>query len=91
MRKIKRLLKDEIIRKILLFFNENPRSIDTVKGISIWVGDDADRVREGLDRLVKEGILVSHKAASTSAYSYTNQRDTVKKIEECIKKMAGDS
>lgn len=86
MKKIKKLFKNETIKKILLFFNENPQSIDTAKGISIWVGDEADKVCEGLDTLVKEGILVSHKTASTSAYSYTNQRDVVKKIEKYIKK-----
>ena len=87
MKNTKILFKNEVIKKILLFFNENPHSIDTAKGISIWVGCNVDAVQKALNRLVKEGVLVSHKTASTEAYAYTNHRDVVKKIEECIKNL----
>lgn len=84
MKNIKRLFKNEIARKIVLFFNENPHCIDTAKGISVWIGCDMDAVQKALNKLVEEGLLVNHKTASTNAYSYTNQKDTVKKIEKHI-------
>ena len=85
MKKIKRLFKNEAAKRILLFFNENPQCIDTAKGISAWVGYDMEKVQRALAKLVKEGILVNHKTTSMDAYSYTNQRDLIKKIERCIK------
>lgn len=85
MKDIKHLFKDDTTKKILLFFNENPHSIDTAKGISVWVACDIEGVQEALNSLVKEGIIINHKAGSTDAYSYTNQRKIVKKIEKYIK------
>lgn len=85
---IKRLFKNEAAKRILLFFNENPQCIDTAKGISVWVGYDLEKVQRALAKLVKEGILVNHKTTSMDAYSYTNQRDMIKKIERCIKNTA---
>jgi predicted transcriptional regulator len=85
MKNIERLFKNDIAKKILLFFNENPQCIDTAKGISVWVGCDMVSVQKALNRLVKEGIIINHKATSTNAYSYTNHRIIVKKIERYIK------
>ena len=85
MKKINRLFKNEVSKKILLFFNENPQSIDTAKGISVWIGCEAHVAQKTLDGLVKEGVLVNHRTASTDAYSYTNQKDIVKKLEKYIK------
>lgn len=88
MKKIERLFKNELAMKILLFFNENPQCIDTAKGISVWVGCDTDKVQKILNKLVKEGVLLNHKSISMDAYSYTTQRDIIKKIEACIKKIS---
>lgn len=85
MKKIKALFKNDTTKKILLFFDENPQCIDTPKGISVWIGCDTTAVQKSLDKLVREGILINHKTLSTDAYSYTNQRDVIKKIERYIK------
>ena len=87
MKNLKSLFKNEVTRKILFFFNENPHSIDTAKGVSIWVGCDRNSVQKALCVLADENILIAHKAASTNAYSYTNKREIVKKIEKHIKKL----
>ena len=87
MKNIKPLLKNEAVRKILLFFNENPNCIDTVKGISLWIGGDMNVIQKALNQLAKEGIIVSHRTASTTAYAYTNNRTIVKKIEKHVKNM----
>ena len=86
MKNIKTLLKNEATRKVLFFFNENPHSIDTAKGISIWVGCDVEEVEQALDKLVKNGALINHKTSSTNAYSYTTEKAVVKKIERYLEK-----
>lgn len=85
MKSVKRLLKNGATSKILLFFNENPNCIDTAKGISLWVGGDANSIQKALNQLVKEGVITSHQTTSTTAYAYTNNKQLVKKIEKCIK------
>jgi len=87
MKSIKRLFKNEAARKILLFFNENPNCIDTVKGISLWISGDVNAVQKALNQLIKEGIITSHRTASTAAYAYTNNKEIVKKIEKYVKDM----
>jgi len=89
MKSLERLFKNSVMKKILLFFNENSQSIDTAKGISVWIGCDEAIVQKALDKLVEEEIVMSHKTASMVAYSYTNQMDIVKKIERYIKLMVG--
>lgn len=87
MKNIKRLFKNDTLKKILLFFNENPNCIDTAKGISLWIGGDIAVIQKALDSLVKEGIITSHQTAYTSAYAYTNNKEIVKKIEKYIRSM----
>ena len=87
MKNIKYLFKNELAGKILLFFNENPHCIDTAKGVSIWLGCDAEKAQKSMDELVTHGILINHKALSTDAYSYTNKRVVIKKVEKYIKNL----
>ena len=87
MKNLQGLLKNKPIKKILLFFSENPHSIDTAKGISVWVGCELNEAQKALNSLVKKGILLNHKTASTDAYSYTNDKDIVKHVEKHIKKI----
>ena len=89
MKNLKRLFNNGAARKILFFFNENPNCIDTVKGISLWIGGDTVIMQKALNTLVKEGMITSHKTASTTAYAYTNNKKIVKNIEKYIKKFKG--
>jgi hypothetical protein len=86
MEKIENLLKDPAVKKILLFFNDNPNSIDTAKGIALWTGCDIKHAQAGLDKLEAAGIVVRDKTLSTDVYAYTSKRAILKKIESCIKK-----
>lgn len=88
MENIGTLFRDEAIKKIILFFNENAHCIDTAKGISVWIGHDVNQVQKALNKLVKEKILISHKTTSISAYAYTNNKGIVRKIEKYIKNMS---
>jgi len=87
MKNIKSLFKNEFTRKVLLFFNENPHCIDTAKGISVWLGCDVRDAQKALNKLVKQDILMNHRSPSTNAYSYTNDKATIKKIERYIKNL----
>lgn len=87
MKSIKSLFKNEATRKILLFFNENPNCIDTVKGISLWINGDVNAIQKALNKLMKEGLITSHRTASTAAYAYTNNKEIVKKIEKHVRSM----
>ncbi|MDO8603032.1 MAG: hypothetical protein Q7O04_04190 [Candidatus Omnitrophota bacterium] len=87
MKNIKHLFKKGLSGKILLFFNENPNCIDTAKGISLWIGGDINNTQKVLNQLVKEGIIVCHRTASTNAYAYTNNKEIIKKIEKYLKNM----
>jgi hypothetical protein len=60
MKNIKNLFKNEAVKKILFFFNENPNCIDTAKGISLWIGWDINIIQKALSQLVKEGIYAIH-------------------------------
>lgn len=84
---MKNLFRNEVIKKILLFFDENPHSIDTAKGISVWIGCDVEKVQKSLNKLVEKGIVVNHKAVSTNAYSYTTEKNIIKKVEKYIKSL----
>ena len=84
---MKKLLKNEIAKKVLLFFNENPHSIDTAKGISVWIGCDPVNVQKALNKLVEKGVLINHKTVSINAYSYPTEKNTIKKIERLIKSL----
>ncbi len=86
MTNIRSLLKNEVAKKILLFFYENPHSIDTPKGIATWISCDPNNVLKVLNTLVKEGILLIHRTASINAYSLTNKRDVTKEIDKYISK-----
>lgn len=85
MKNISTLFKNTVTKKIIIFFYENPQSIDTAKGIATWIGCDLNNVQIALNRLVSEGILINHKTSSIDAYSYTNKKDIVKGIDAHIK------
>ncbi|MFH1782399.1 MAG: hypothetical protein ABH848_02150 [Candidatus Omnitrophota bacterium] len=87
MKTLNKLLKNNIIKQVLVFFDENPHSIDTAKGISVWIGFSPDEVEKALIRLAEEGILTDHKTASLNAYSYTNNKKIIKKIEKHLKNL----
>ena len=64
MKNIKSLFKNEVSKKVLLFFNENQNCIDTAKGISLWIGGDIDIIQKALNQLVKDGVITSQQDIS---------------------------
>ncbi|MFH1847619.1 MAG: hypothetical protein ABH825_00170 [Candidatus Omnitrophota bacterium] len=84
---LNKLIKDPIFFKIVKFFSENPASIDTPRGIATWIGEDKPVTKNMLDKLVDLKILTAHKVSSTTGYSYTDDRELIRKIDSTLKKM----
>ena len=82
---LERLLKSENYRKILKFFHENPSSIDTGRGVATWTNQDIKKVREALKKLASVGLLVAHKASSTTGYSYTRDKKLISMVGKVFK------
>lgn len=72
--------------KIVRFFHENQASLDTPRGVSTWVREDRNKVKNALEELVALKILVAHRSTSTNGYSYTRNAKLIAKIEKLLKK-----
>ena len=81
---LKKYLKSDIHKKIVVFFHQNPSSVDTAKGVAGWINYEKAKVSKALRELAKENILNMHKASSTTGYSYTTNRKLIKEIEKFI-------
>lgn len=84
MNKISKILRSPIKRKIILFFRENPHSVDSVRGISTWLNIKPEIVKRALEELVKEGILIAHRGRTTTGYAYTQDIDILSRIEKSL-------
>lgn len=80
-----KILKDKLHRDIVRFFHENQSSIDTPRGIATWVKAERPAVKKALDKLVKAGILLDHRASSTTGYSYTRDKKLIREIGAQLK------
>jgi hypothetical protein len=79
-----KILKVKIYRKIIKFFHENQTSIDTARGVATWTNEDIKQVRVALKKLADQGLLIAHKASSTTAYSYTRNEKDIYKIRQLL-------
>ncbi len=82
---LKRVLKNQAYRSILKFFNENPNSVDTPRGVATWTNQEIGKVRASLKKLSQLGLLIAHDSPSTTAYSYTEDAKTISKINKLLK------
>ena len=82
---IKLILKSKIHRKIMLFFVENERSIDTPRGLSAWTNEDIKKVTEALEELTVAGLLKAHRISSTVGYSCALNKKELKSLTAELK------
>lgn len=78
---LEKIINSKINQKILRFFNENPRCIDTSLGISTWTGINQEAIKKALKKLVKDKIIIEHKTSSTQGYSYTNNKTIINAVK----------
>ena len=81
---LKKFFDSELHRRIIIFFKDNPTSIDTPRGVATWVGYSREETKKALEELAKEGILNSIKTTSTAGYSFTSNPETINSIKEFI-------
>ncbi|MGB2601279.1 MAG: hypothetical protein WBD00_06740 [Candidatus Omnitrophota bacterium] len=82
--RLKNLLDKKLYRDILTFFYKNQTSVDSVGGISTWVGDSRENVHSALDKLVKMGVLNEDSQGVTKGYCYTRDEEIMDIIEELM-------
>lgn len=81
----KLIAKSQLHKEIISFFHENPSSLDTPRGVATWVRGDVASVKKILDELAAIGILIAHKATSTTGYSYTRDPQVISKVKKALK------
>lgn len=79
-------LQPKINQKIIKFFQENPSSIDTSRGIATWINENVNKTERALKKLAEARILVAHGSDAMSAYGYTTNRQMISKIETSLEK-----
>ena len=78
---LKNLLDKKLYRDILSFFYRNQMSVDSVGGISTWVGDSRENVQSVLDELVDLGVLNRDSEGVTKGYCYTRDEEIMAIVE----------
>jgi GTP-sensing pleiotropic transcriptional regulator CodY len=63
--------------------------VDSVGGISAWVGDTRENVLAALEKLVESGVLNKDSEGGMKGYCYTRDEKTMKMVEELLKSDAG--
>lgn len=79
---LKKFFKSDIHKKIILFFHQNPSSIDTPRGVATWINYDRPKVNKALKELSKHKILNVHKSATATGYSYTTDKKIIREIKK---------
>ena len=74
--------------KIVKFFDENPRIIDTPEAVATFTGISTSITKNVLEQLAKAKILTVHRMPSTIGYSYTSDKTMLKKLAGILKKKA---
>jgi len=84
---LKKFFSSELHRKVILFFKENPSSIDTPRGVATWIGASREESKRVLDELQRASILDAIETPSTSGYSFTQDKKMIKQINEFAKEL----
>ncbi len=82
---LKKFFKSDIHKKIIIFFHQNPSSIDTPRGVATWINYDRTKVSSALKELAKNKILNIHKAATATGYSYTSDKKIIEQVKKLLR------
>ena len=83
---LKKICESTLNLKTISFFHENPAIIDTAANIAAWLNHDRKEIKQALDYLVSQNILISHRTGSTQAFAYTQDKRIVKMIDKFLEK-----
>lgn len=82
---ISKIFKSPLHYKIILFFHENPSSLDTARGISVWINHEIKEVEGVLEELAGSNILVAHRSEAVTGFAYTQDKDIVNQVHNYFK------
>ncbi|MFH1868300.1 MAG: hypothetical protein ABH843_04950 [Candidatus Omnitrophota bacterium] len=82
---LKRFCNSDLHKKIIIFFKDNPASVDSPRGVAAWTGLSRTKVKKALDELVQAGILSSISVSSASGYSFTQDQRIIEEIMKYLK------
>lgn len=71
---------------LLLFFYNNPFTVDDLEGISIWVGMHKEEIAAAMEELCRMGLLVSHGLQNHPYYGFTENPELVEVIRDLVEK-----
>jgi len=69
-------------RRILNFFQEHPHAVETVRGISTWLGDETEVIQEALESLVGRKWLTADQTSAVRGYVLTRDERLLTQIQE---------
>ena len=82
---LKKFFDRDIYKKIIIFFHQNPSSIDTPRGVATWINYDRSKVNKALKELSRQKILNAHKSAAATGYSYTTDKKIIKEVKKHLR------
>ncbi len=81
---LKRICSSPLNLKIISFFHQHPATVDTARGIAVWLNQDQDKVAKALGFLAGEKVVVVHRTRVTLAYGFTQNKGMIKRIEKLL-------
>ena len=78
-------IKNSDKQKVILFFLDNPNSIDTPRGVATWTSLSLSDTRLILEDLAESGYLKAYRTTSTVGYSLTTNKKALKEISAQVK------
>ena len=73
-----------IERQILQFFIEHSNAVETVRGMSTWLGTEPQAIESALNSLVEKKWLSSHAAGALTGYTLTSEERFVNQIKQTL-------
>ena len=73
-----------IERQILQFFIEHSNAVETVRGMSTWLGAEPEAIESALNGLVEKKWLSSHAAGALTGYTLTSEERFVSQIKQTL-------
>ncbi|NQS99777.1 MAG: hypothetical protein HQ595_01730 [Candidatus Omnitrophica bacterium] len=83
---LKKICQSELKLKLVTFFQENPSTVDTSRGIAAWLNLDRKQIKNALDYLVGQKILITHKIGVSLAYCLTQDKKVLDQISNFLQK-----
>ncbi|MGE5484076.1 MAG: hypothetical protein ACM3X4_03535 [Ignavibacteriales bacterium] len=77
--------------QILMFFHNNPFTLDDLEGVSIWVGMHTEEIAGEVEQLCQMGLLVKHGRATNPYYSLTDDPELGELVHRLVERFARKS